>query len=154
MIDIADEKQAPTRAPVSFQPRLRLPAVAPVVVGSATADAARAVIGPDHPAYAIAVVAARRGIIGRVIAPVDEVPSVMERAVIGIAMHAVTAETISTAAIDMRRAEATTMVGAETSAVNGAAAKTTAATATKTAAAVMAAAAAIAGHFVDVREWR
>jgi hypothetical protein len=78
---------------------------------------------------------------------VDEVPAVKIWSVMsGIAMHAVAAEAISTAAIDMRRAEAAAMVGTHPSAMNGAAAKTATATTTKTAAAAVMAAMATA-HF-------
>ena len=87
------------------------------------ADLARAIIGPDHPANAIAIGAARIGIIGRVVAPVEEVPAmhevtaVEERPVMDIAMDAVAAKAlIAAATIDVRRAEAAAMIGAETSA--------------------------------------
>src|SRR5580765_8419660 len=79
------------------------------------------------------VMAARIGIVGRVVAPVEEapvvevVPAVEEGPVIGVAMDAVAAETMIAAAIDMRsaetaavidrrRAEAATMECAETAA--------------------------------------
>src|SRR5947207_1947452 len=105
------------------------------------ADLARAPIGPDDPATRIRI------IIGRIKATV-EVPPVHERAVIGMAIAAVAqaAVAITTAAVDMRGADAAAAIGeaaaTEAAAVNRAAAE--AATAVETSAAAAATAVATA----------